>query len=428
MKEGIVRALLKSQLGKTADFHKYDRSPEFKSPINFFLNHVQKEIKNPFDVYWVENGLPELFSIATIKPPIAVYSRRYIELWYLMRRLMNSGPLDSFREELAERTCLRIMAELGVRYRDPDWAVRAFLKSILGQSIFLLDIHGASLLDLEVQPKNEAYTVLWFFGLAHELGHLYVRYKGSDGLLLFSREAAEFVLQRCLGMFPFSDRTRKEVLKRATDGDADYVLSIPRLISEASADFFGALQVMNVTILMMYELGKQVDYSNFMAEISLCWPILSILERCKRMALSADQYLGDNERNILALQPVSYAVRNLLIRPILESAIARAITGGRDPSPELSNAVSKIMNDVSQYWQPSLDVVEKGMAKAMRFALFPEERPADLMTQVGAQLLKENESVALVEIQQFCSLVESFHVDVEAVQALRRISEVKKSR
>jgi hypothetical protein len=64
----------------------------------------------------------------------------------------------------------------------------------------------------------------------------------------------------------------------------------------------------------------------------------------------------------------------------------------------------------------------------MRFALFPEERPADLMTQVGAQLLKENESVALVEIQQFCSLVESFHVDVEAVQALRRISEVKKSR
>ncbi len=68
------------------------------------------------------------------------------------------------------------------------------------------------------------------------------------------------------------------------------------------------------------------------------------------------------------------------------------------------------------------------MAKAMRFALFPEERPADLMTQVGAQLLKENESVALVEIQQFCSLVESFHVDVEAVQALRRISEVKKSR
>src|SRR5262249_16034268 len=160
----------------------------------------------------------------------------------------------------------------------------------------------------------------WFFGLAHELGHLYNR--NSHSSPLFSTEAAEYVLETCLRRFPLPDRKYKEVLERAASGDPHYVLSIPRLSSEASVDLFAAFQLLNIRHLMMVEMGEQIDIPTFVSEISISWVLLWILERCKRMALVADRYLDKEQRDELLLQPVSYGVRNLLIRPIFEAAVA----------------------------------------------------------------------------------------------------------
>src|SRR4029077_9791031 len=98
--DDYVHAFLKGELGNAAKYKKLDPAlvansgPEAFNPFFFFLENVRGAVGRNFDVYWVDGGTPELFSVAQAEHPIVVYSSRFIELVYVFRLILSSGSFD----------------------------------------------------------------------------------------------------------------------------------------------------------------------------------------------------------------------------------------------------------------------------------------------------------------------------------------------
>jgi hypothetical protein len=72
---------------------------------------------------------------------------------------------------------------------------------------------------------------------------------------------------------------------------------------------------------------------------------------------------------------------------------------------------------------------DAGMSKAMRFALFPGERPSDLMRKFARELMRsDNTTFQLMQAEHFVKLAGSFGVESESVKVLQRIIEAQSPR
>jgi hypothetical protein len=421
----VLEALLADQVGRNARIRKYDRSKANRTPINFMLDQAQRQLATPFDVYWVDDGLPELFCIHGANPDLVVYNTRYIELVYLIRRLMADRALDGVRVELAQRTCLRVMAELAVRYNGPQWAIRAFLKSVLDQTMVLVDIPGTALMDLEMQPIGEAYMSVWCFGLAHELGHLCSPALKAQVRQACGPEEARAGLERWLPGFPMLPGMAEEVWRLVDSGDPGYCLSLESLAEEAFADWFAGFQLYNTTQLIMHDVGSAFDVVRYVSEQCLCINIVSLLERCRQVASVAEAGIRDErERHQVLMRPLSYAVRRTMVRTLLDGMVASHLYAAERPTAAQRVHASGLVDEIEADLEPRLQQIEKGLAAAMRFALFPGERDGDLMrryAQTGPTVVDSGAAY-------LCDLIESFHGRVESAEALRRVDAARRDR
>ena len=124
-------ALVDRQVGRNAKYRVYDRTS--RTPMNFVLDEAQRQFPGEFVVYWVDGGLPEVFSI-TGGMPVAVFNSRFVEIDAFLRTLVVNTILPH-PEDLAERICLRLMAELSLHYADVDLAVLALAQSLVGETV-----------------------------------------------------------------------------------------------------------------------------------------------------------------------------------------------------------------------------------------------------------------------------------------------------
>src|SRR5579871_6665193 len=125
--EVAVKEILRSILGKTAKISLYGR--EHRTPMTFVLDEVEQQIGARFSVYWVDDGSPEVFTLPDFLPSPVVFSARYLALTAIMRSLLVNGLLKNVLVEVAEGTMLKLMAEMALRYGDPNYAVLAFVKA-----------------------------------------------------------------------------------------------------------------------------------------------------------------------------------------------------------------------------------------------------------------------------------------------------------
>ena len=169
--ELAIEEALRSELGKTASFSRYGR--ENRTPMTVVLDEVERQIGPRFCVYWVDTGPPEVFCLPGFSPSPVAFSSRYLSLTAFIRHLFVDRPSKDILVEVAEQAALKLMAEMALRHGDPDYAVLAFVRSVTGKGIFLSDDDHDHLMALEYAPKNEVYMATWFYGLVHELGHLY---------------------------------------------------------------------------------------------------------------------------------------------------------------------------------------------------------------------------------------------------------------
>ena len=100
--------------------------------MNFALDAAERALDGDVQVVWVYGGVPELFTLTALKPPIVVFSARYLELTAYFRGLYMRDWQGEMRTELARRQFLTLASELALLEHKPDLAVRLFLRANSG--------------------------------------------------------------------------------------------------------------------------------------------------------------------------------------------------------------------------------------------------------------------------------------------------------
>jgi hypothetical protein len=114
-------------------------------------------------------------------------------------------------------------------------------------------------------------------------------------------------------------------------------------------------------------------------------------------------------------------MRAQLIREYLRVTAAYFLARPKEPSQETYKRVNRRLDSINSNFTEILNEVEGGMARAMRFALFPKERETDLLMKFTEEASSMVGRVGLIESQKFCQLANSLEVTSPMVRALRRV-------
>lgn len=412
---------IKSQLGRNAVFWRYDRTTN--TPMNFFLQTVERQVNSQFSVYWVSHGLPEVFCLRRESRTTITFSERYLELVGFIRHSIVEDTFADLRVELVERTCLKLIAEFALRYGDPNFAVLSFLKSIVGKDIYVFDTN--TLLALEHSPINEAYMATWFYGLAHEVGHVashQLEMSIRDGL--FSDETILDGIKIALDHFSYPETLEQRFLTKASNCRSEFILGLDNLRSEGLADMFAASLLCESTFNIMGMLKSEpFRFERFIREMTIFLNIISIIQRCRQVAQIASQpsHAQQSVQENLALHPVSIYVRALMMREYLEHYVASFLFNSENISRKQLKQISKLFDEINHHLSENIQAIDTGVARAIRFALFPEEHDAQLFEKFTHEVSCENTFPSISEAQQFCELADMLEVHGERLCTLRSL-------
>jgi len=418
-KELAIEEALRSELGKTAVFGRHQR--DIRTPMNFVLDEAEKQMGPQFSVYWVKTGPPDVFCLSGFSPSPVVFSSRYLSLTAFIRHLFVDDWLKNMLVEVAERTTLKLMAEMALWQGDPDYSVLAFVKSMTGKGIYLSD--DDQLMDLEYAPVSEAYMATWFYALVHELGHLNPDHQQNFPTgHLFSDEAILNAITVKLDDFPYySPSMRQEAVELAKQSGSKSVLAIDHVRSEGLADMFAASVLLQAASNIMRDIRKPFSIPQFIQELIIFFNIIAVIDRCTRVASIASARTADREARFeLALQPVALRVRALMQHHYLDSAITMFLHGS-DYTMEQYQRVVTMINGINKTNAEIINAVDSGLARAMEFSLFPERREND--RALLEAFLKDfaHSGPGIQETLRFCKMADAIRAESKLLQALKGI-------
>lgn len=423
--EVAIKEILRSILGKTANISPYGR--DHRTRMTFVLDEVERQIGPRFSVYWVDDGSPEVFTLPGFSPSPVVFSARYLSLSAVMRTLFVNA-LKSVLVQVTERTALKLMAEMALRYGDPDYAVLAFAKSVtvsgVGVSDFASD-NTINVMELEHQAIDEFYMATWFYGLAHELGHLSpMQTEHFPESHPFSDTEILHAITAALDGFSYPASIKQEAIEKAKQQQSNSVLRIDQVRSEALADIFAASVLFKTTFDIMQEINqKRFEVSQFISAMAIYLIIVATIDRCRRVARIASATTANQEAHLESmLHPVSVTVRlQLMQRVYLESAVTRYLFDTDEPTREQFQRVRKLINEINKHLQQQIYLIDSGIARAMEFSFFPERRENDWVLLEAFRKELDLSSSAIVEAEQFCKLADTVEADSKLLKVLKGI-------
>lgn len=407
-----IQQIIRDQCGKGAKFQIYNRS--FKSPMKFVLDLAEEASASKFMVYWVEGGLPENFCLLDFEEKPVVFNTRFLEMTGLIRSILTEDRIsEDMTVELSERLCLKIMAEFSLRDGVPDIAAFLMQKSIQGQTLFLSEKN--LLMQIEAEPLSERYMVFWFFGLLHELGHFSPEMSEAARLPEdhpLSDQAIATLVNSALELFPYPDDLKKQAMDWVYSPGSDNILAAQHLREEALADMFATRVLFFATEAVLQRSNIEFDLVQFIYELGLFLNVIAVINRCKKVARTArPEDMNRNAAMATAFHPVAIAVRLNLLRDFLALFFATTLSSRRSETltqskiDEWSKHITELLNQL----KPSLDLMEKGLAKAMRYVFFPNERDSNIGTKLFNELA-DTKNPSRIILKDFLALAESLDV------------------
>ncbi|GAA0765494.1 hypothetical protein LRH25_09150 [Ideonella azotifigens] len=415
-----AEAVLAIELGPRARFFLHQPAPG--SPMGLVLDLVERRLgAGSFDLYWLDLGSPELFSLPGLSPCPVVYSRRHLSLSACVRRVFSEPSLQQVADECAEQLALKLMAEFALRRGHVDFAVHAFLKSIVGKGIWLDD--GDQTLVLEQERKGEAYMAVWFYGLLHELGHVEAARRQQSGqrLLFSDTRALGFIDVALAQAVHYPAGLKNEIRQLALAERGSSMVGLDQLQCEASADMFAAELLLAATqAVMQQDRGDSPDTGRYLQELVLLTQVVALMDRCRGTATVAC-HAGADLRTMasaqLLLPPVANAARAAMVASFLKLLLARWAWGDGFSEAQLATAGVLVDAAYAQF-APRVDRVEAGLSNAMRFALRLVPWPS-LAEQLQALRSELAMPLCLDETQRFCDLADQLGAEGEPLAALR---------
>ena len=394
--------------------------------MTFVLEEVERQIGSCFSTYWVDDGPPEVFCLPAFSPSPVVFSTRYLSLTAFIRHLFVDDFLKNILVDVTERTTLKLMAEMALRHGDKDYSVLAFVKCMTGKDVWLND--DDQVMALEYEPIGEAYMATWFYGLVHELGHLHPKQHLLRESGIFSDAGILEAIKTALDNFPaYPDAIKQGALERAKQHPSDSVLGVDQVRNEGLADIFAASVLFKTTSEIMLEINpndsnqKRFEILRFVGEMIVFLNIIAVIERCRQVASIASATSVDRDVVFESLlHPVSVHVRALMLRQYLDTAVTNYLFGAK-PTLEQYEQVAKLINDINHHYADTINLVDSGIARAMKFSLFPDRRQNDWALLEDFRKALPKSDLGLQEARRFCERADALAADSKLLRVLKGI-------
>jgi hypothetical protein len=389
------------------------------TPMTTVLDIAERRIGREVSLWWVDNGPATAFSLLEGDHAAVVFSSKCLEATSQSRWLYANQRLAPAQlEELAYRQALRRQAEEFLLVGNTDLAVIALAESILGQSIRAP--YGTDWRLLEYERLDESYMALWFFGLAHELGHVAFNFNAAaahayDALLTHERlsEAVSLSLKEYQ---QYPEMIRAELMSKALAKEARSPLSLSTLREECFADMFACGVLLEASQMLLERYGKKAfDSAHFSYEMLVAGHLRHSSESIARFA----RMLNDPESGrAIALAglagPVAASVRTQFVRAGLEAAGREALADDLQGS----GGAQRMFDTLIENMQTDADLLGGALERAMRFTMMMKAAGPlpEAFEAIKVQCKTKEGAFVKLDVQWFCELAESLgrksvHID-----------------
>jgi len=410
----VLDHIVRSHVGASVRTWRQDR--DVQNPMNVVLDVVDEVLSHPYAVYWVDGGLPEMFSLPDLEPSVVLFNTRYLEMIGHLRGILTDRALHSeLLEEVAEQASLRIIAELVLRYGDPGLACHLLVESLPASTTYFLPV---TLNDLERTPISLRYMVVWFYTLLHELGHVAATHRRQSDPAGGEDYLARLIEAVTSKFFGDREDDVREWRRRAHRRDS---LDRQVLVEECDADLFSVQVLYEATVRVLRKNGTLDDFSvdRLAGEILLMSALMHYMNSCVMVARFGARLPAG------AADPFNNVANSVRLNAITEFLSLYIATGGdvsgyadRERVDDLRADLHAIHMQINE----QLTAFDRGHARAMRHGLFPEERRLDVFGRLVQAFARD--PVAFVirrEVERFLALARSLevrHPDLDLLAAV----------
>ncbi|WP_108815107.1 hypothetical protein [Loktanella sp. Alg231-35] len=377
-----IKAAITTALGRGAKISPHD----FSNPtvLTKTLQDLTEQFGDIFRVFWAEHAPASFFCLSGFEPTPIVCSRSYLSLSADVRRVFSEDAFKGeLREQVAQQTIYRIMAEMSLLHGDPDLGALLLARGESLNNISFID-HKIDWRErwreLEVLPIGEATLTLWMGPVVHEIGHVVSR---AGKLKMFDDaldpDVIADALTHTLNQFPYPDEVKAQILKSFQDPSSGSCVSLPHLQEEARADLFALLSLLPATQRAMEDpdIG---GYSpvHFYWELMIFFNCITLVDRCRNMVIAAAMTEVDGARvhEDLIVRPVAHATRSLLLEAQLQNPELYI-----DPTvPDFDHHADGLLTDFARTKEEIVSVVDsvdRAVGVCANFALFHDRRPSE---------------------------------------------------
>ncbi|MBK8656487.1 MAG: hypothetical protein IPN20_21825 [Haliscomenobacter sp.] len=420
MREDFLNELIQNQVGSNATWGPYH--PTKGDPYPLVLQEAEKQTGTKCDVYWVENGIPATFTLSApgYAKRIIIWHSRHLELSLYLRQLfINDDPLEIIRE-LAERQCLKAIAELSLPKKNIDFAIKAFLKSINGQSIF--NVRDDLLLESKLGPIDESYFMAWFYGLAHEIGHAVQVTDEIRNYIYLNDDALNRALEDALRVFDYyPEHIKQEAKNRLNSSRKNDFFGKDHIRSEVMADLTAISILSHSAYRAIHKSGNQFDITTFVIETIIMANIITLIERCEKMAQYAAKPPNDQGKIDYVLMPIAYHIRVGRIYEYLKMLLATFGTNLQEIQEDRMEAAEDLMEEINEQYNPIIDAIDSGLSRAIKFTFDPQESHDKLFDQFSIDLKSKAGAYFRLLAKNFCQVADSYGNESKQLERLKSI-------
>ncbi|MFI2710217.1 hypothetical protein ACH495_08820 [Micromonospora sp. NPDC018662] len=413
--DDVLDHIVRSQVGAAVRTWRHER--DGLSPMNVVLDVVDEVVDHPYAVYWVDGGVPEMFSLPGLSPSVVLFNTRYLEMTGHLRRVLTARELSpELMADVAEQVSLRIVAELVLRYGDPSLACHLLVESLPASRTYYLPV---TLMDLERTPIGHHYMAVWFYALLHELGHVHATHRatgeheptgGDEHLDRLIEEVAR-------EMFGADREDDVRGWRRRRERDS---LDHRVLREELDADVFSMQMLYAATVRVLQHNGTPDAYraDRLAGEILLMFGSMHVMNSCLLIARYGARLAKDS------LDPFQNVANNVRLNKMIDF-LSLHLSGGDGPGSDVDRETVAEFHAALLAMHARINeqftAFEVGHVRAMRHAAFPEERRLDVFERLAEAFAHDPTSAVLrLEIERFLTLARTLdvqHPDLDLLAA-----------
>jgi hypothetical protein len=296
--------------------------------------------KSP-DVFMVDGGAPEFFVFTDLQTPVIWYSKAYIAKHLQFRDVIMA---EKGFETSGIGNLLEILGSFYMSLKNETFARTCFLQSLIelradpnDRSLYEQTVWLAHVFSLSQEPAEgaEAAFIALYFGLAHELGHVYGPNSMADAALqshpldLNRKAISKALLEAGMAVHKANlcEYAYKAWSAKAQQGfeDPRSIFNVDSLRSEIVADWIGFQILLRFIEFVAGRRGRTYNKKIFVSELVVGLFVLQLIEQCRHIAkrsITRTRVVDNDGKDSTPLSiyfPFEFMYNDSIDRPMLAS-------------------------------------------------------------------------------------------------------------